>query len=311
MNFSNRLQLSIQPLGSGKTSQIVDFLVDHFEDNVITLTANRFLADDLRDQVAKKLVNKLDKDKAYKSPDIRTFQSLMLNIIQAWETKKDIPEDKRISYLSGPEQSECLTTVAKEVLPEPLFNNFPIEELRNLVYVVNELDITVEEIKKWAKEKDIDIWELCAEIYEKYVEKLKNENKVDNSRMGYLAQHYLADLKELLPDLIIIDDLNELSPSVMRFVDWCLSNTDIKFWLSLNIEGTTQTYRGNSIEWVREWLRNKGERIELNQLENAKENIKAYIFQSEFDQYQFVVSQVTDLLVHNSDLNYDDFAVIA
>ena len=220
--------------------------------SVLAIAANRESANMMRDQIA------LAFQGATPGPMARTLSSLAFSILRQAALEAGFREPELIS---GPEQDRILKAILEplsakstdfgtadftaktESLGELGFPKYVTAqvaslrgfraELRDLIAVCQENQISPDDLKALGAEHDIQIWIGAAEIYRRYFEMLREpafENRHDSSTLLNMAENYVirlatgtdqtlsvpAALKDLR--VLAIDDAQELTPGAVRFL---------------------------------------------------------------------------------------------
>ncbi|MDE2386272.1 MAG: ATP-dependent helicase [Actinomycetales bacterium] len=221
--------------------------------SVLAIAANRESANLMRDQIA------LGFQGATPGPMARTLSSLAFSILRQAALESGFREPELIS---GPEQDRILKAILEpftasgnadfgsaefeaknESLAELGFPKYVTAqvaalrgfraELRDLIAVCQENQISPDDLKRLGESHDLQIWIGAAEIYRRYFEALREpafENRHDSSTLLNMAEQYVIQLvgdsaaTVTVPavlqhlKLVAVDDAQELTPGASRFL---------------------------------------------------------------------------------------------
>lgn len=218
--------------GSGKTTALKALFLNLAKKNkpehTLVIAANRHAASKLRDELA------LSYQGATLGPLARSLSSIAFAIIRhhAIETGSKLPE-----LVTGAEQDAILETIMQRVvagelqisaLPKQIsksslgLNGFRAE-LRDLLAVAIEHDITPEALRALAVEKKKPEWNLSADLYQHYLAELAiTPHRYDPSALLVEASHLLQKFEwpeQLIAvKQILLDDAQELTPAAATLI---------------------------------------------------------------------------------------------
>ena len=218
---------------SGKTTVLKAFVVDRVKnrgkssDSVLAISATRQSATRLRDELALALQS------ATKGPMARTLASFAFAVVSAnaLANGQQPPE-----LVSGSEQDRILEALLIELesQPTPVWpESFGPKtrrlagfraELRELITVAIEMQVTPEKLSAIAGSGQYAIWHQVSEVYRAYLGKLaefENE-RLDSAALMHRATDLLATgfWPENLarPETVLVDDAQELTPGATRLL---------------------------------------------------------------------------------------------
>ena len=218
---------------SGKTTVLKAFVVDRVKnrgkssDSVLAISATRQSATRLRDELALALQS------ATKGPMARTLASFAFAVVSAnaLANGQQPPE-----LVSGSEQDRILEALLIELegKPTPVWpESFGPKtrrlagfraELRDLITVAIEMQVTPEKLSSLAGSGQYAIWHQVSEVYQAYLAKLaefENE-RLDSAALMHRATDLLATgfWPENLarPETVLVDDSQELTPGATRLL---------------------------------------------------------------------------------------------
>ena len=215
--------------GSGKSTALKALVINRLRtdlkpEQVLVLCANRESATKLRDELA------LEYQGATPGPLARTLASFAFNILRekALALGFNPPE-----LITGSEQDQIISELIEEFLKEKIPETWPKQlrrqvmelrgfraELRDLITVCLEHEITPEELAKQGEANNNPEWVAVAPFFAGYLKRLRepaNENRHDPSTLLTVVIRQLkedqwpsiaSDLK-----LIVVDDAQELTPA--------------------------------------------------------------------------------------------------
>lgn len=216
--------------GSGKTTGLVSrFLAlvasGLSPDQIIVIAATRESANSLRDQLA------LEYQGATSGPLAKTLTSLAFSLLAREEKLAG-----RVApvLVSGSEQDQLL----KQVITEQGTSSWPKNidervlsltgfrtELRDLIAVCLEHDITPLELSKLGEKQNLQQWVAAAESFERYLALLasSNQTRFDSAALLQKAAKLISaanQLPEQLGDVraILVDDAQELTPAAAELL---------------------------------------------------------------------------------------------
>lgn len=244
--------------GTGKTLALTAAVIDQLQSGLkpsqlVVLAANRNAASTLRDQLA------LEFQGATPGPLARTLASLAFNILRenSLHLGYKVPE-----LITGSEQEQIISELVEDFLKKPLPDDWPKHlkrqvmelrgfrhELRDLITVALEHELSPAELVETGKRLEKPEWEAMAYFYEGYVSRLRepeNENRHDPSTLLTFVNKLLlqSDWPPVTTDLklIVVDDAHELTPSAKQLLQ-TLCSKGAKLVLLGDPDATTMGFR--------------------------------------------------------------------
>ncbi|MFM5903651.1 MAG: PD-(D/E)XK nuclease family protein [Microbacteriaceae bacterium] len=219
--------------GSGKTTALRELALSQLRqgldpNQILVLAASREAANTLRDDLA------LAYQSATSGPLARTVTSFAFQLLRHDALARGV---RAPELISGAEQdlllAEVIAQADHESLPWPKHINEQVlslkgfrAELRELLTVCLEHNLTPGELSSLAQEAESPKWVAASVLLESYLQKLRQpefENRHDASTLLTVATELLVNTANLLPEveqirLILVDDAQELTPAAKRLL---------------------------------------------------------------------------------------------
>lgn len=226
VDFSGNVASVIGSPGSGKTSCLkARFLAlrsrGFSADEILVISATRESASNLRDELA------LENQGVSRLPLAKTLASYSFALLAelARNSKKEQPY-----LLSGSEQDRLFALILEEfdhsLWPKTIDATTASligfrSELRDLISVAIEHDITSDKLAALSLEHNVPVWRAAAAIYQSYLDRIGN--RLDAAMLLQQAAKALAGLQDypqalIRPRAILIDDAQELTPAASELI---------------------------------------------------------------------------------------------
>ncbi len=225
--------------GTGKTHHLTERALRYLADGndparLLILAPTRTAATRMRDTIA------ASSDRSLSVAPTRAWAAYAFDLLKRAQTRGLLSGvEGNLKLLSGPEQDviigELLANHAQGIAPGPtwpdvLRDALPTRgfrhEIRDFFDRMAEYDLTAEDIHRLATEHNQPAWHALAQLHTEYraVRALRAKNAYDPAvlindacRLLLRAPEFLAEERRRY-DLILIDDVQELSPSIYRLL---------------------------------------------------------------------------------------------
>lgn len=212
--------------GVGKTFALAEWVkaavkTGRHPDSILVIAANRAAATTLRDNLALQLQT------ATGGALARSLNSFAFGLLHAAAlgSGKTLP-----TLISGSEQDRILAQILAEVVAsETPFNALTLglagfrAEVRETIAVVQEHEISPDELRALAAKHDRAAWGFAAEVFERYLAVVGGaefDQRFEPSTLLHLARRLVEAQPELLNeiDVVLVDDSQELTPAAVKFL---------------------------------------------------------------------------------------------
>ena len=212
--------------GSGKTFALAEWVraavaAGRHPDSILVISANRNAATVLRDKLALQLQT------ATGGALARSLNSFAFGLLHsaALKTGKSLP-----TLISGSEQDRILAGLLAEVdASSTPFTALTLglagfrSEVRDTLAVIQEHQLTPDQLRALAVTHDRTAWAFAADIFERYLALISApdfEQSFDPSTLLHRARELVAVQPELLDevDVVLVDDSQELTPAALKFL---------------------------------------------------------------------------------------------
>lgn len=225
--------------GTGKTHHLTDRALRYLADGndparLLILAPTRTAATRMRDTIA------ASSDRSLSVAPTRAWAAYAFDLLKRAQTRGLLSGvEGNLKLLSGPEQDviigELLANHAQGIAPGPawpdvLRDALPTRgfrhEIRDFFDRMAEYDLTADDVHRLATEHNQPAWHALAQLHTEYraVRALRAKNAYDPAvlindacRLLLRAPEFLAEERRRY-DLILIDDVQELSPSIYRLL---------------------------------------------------------------------------------------------
>lgn len=225
--------------GTGKTHHLTERALRYLADGndparLLILAPTRTAATRMRDTIA------ASSDRSLSVAPTRAWAAYAFDLLKRAQTRGLLSGvEGNLKLLSGPEQDviigELLANHAQGIAPGPawpdvLRDALPTRgfrhEIRDFFDRMAEYDLTAEDVHRLATEHNQPAWHALAQLHTEYraVRALRAKNAYDPAvlindacRLLLRAPEFLAEERRRY-DLILIDDVQELSPSIYRLL---------------------------------------------------------------------------------------------
>ncbi|WP_368885783.1 PD-(D/E)XK nuclease family protein [Rothia mucilaginosa] len=225
--------------GTGKTHHLTERALRYLADGndparLLILAPTRTAATRMRDTIA------ASSDRSLSVAPTRAWAAYAFDLLKRAQTRGLLSGvEGNLKLLSGPEQDviigELLANHAQGIVPGPtwpdvLRDALPTRgfrhEIRDFFDRMAEYDLTAEDVHRLATEHNQPAWHALAQLHTEYraVRALRAKNAYDPAvlindacRLLLRAPEFLAEERRRY-DLILIDDVQELSPSIYRLL---------------------------------------------------------------------------------------------
>lgn len=225
--------------GTGKTHHLTERALRYLADGndparLLILAPTRTAATRMRDTIA------ASSDRSLSVAPTRAWAAYAFDLLKRAQTRGLLSGvEGNLKLLSGPEQDviigELLANHAEGIAPGPawpdvLRDALPTRgfrhEIRDFFDRMAEYDLTAEDVHRLATEHNQPAWHALAQLHTEYraVRALRAKNAYDPAvlindacRLLLRAPEFLAEERRRY-DLILIDDVQELSPSIYRLL---------------------------------------------------------------------------------------------
>ena len=225
--------------GTGKTHHLTEralrYLADGNDpDRLLILAPTRTAATRMRDTIA------ASSDRSLSVAPTRAWAAYAFDLLKRAQTRGLLSGvEGNLKLLSGPEQDviigELLANHAEGIAPGPAWPDVLRDalatrgfrhEIRDFFDRMAEYDLTAEDVHALATEHNQPAWHALAQLHTEYraVRALRAKNAYDPAvlindacRLLLRAPEFLAEERRRY-DLILIDDVQELSPSIYRLL---------------------------------------------------------------------------------------------
>ena len=225
--------------GTGKTHHLTQRALRYLADGndparLLILAPTRTAATRMRDTIA------ASSDRSLSVAPTRAWAAYAFDLLKRAQTRGHLSGvEGNLKLLSGPEQDviigELLANHAQGIAPGPtwpdvLRDALPTRgfrhEIRDFFDRMAEYDLTAEDVHRLAAEHNQPAWHALAQLHTEYraVRALRAKNAYDPAvlindacRLLLRAPEFLAEERRRY-DLILIDDVQELSPSIYRLL---------------------------------------------------------------------------------------------
>jgi len=225
--------------GTGKTHHLTERALRYLSDGndparLLILAPTRTAATRMRDTIA------AASDRSLSVAPTRAWAAYAFDLLKRAQTRGLLTGvEGNLKLLSGPEQDviigELLANHAEGIAPGPAWPDTLREalptrgfrhEIRDFFDRMAEYDLTAEDVQALARDYNRPIWAALAQLHTEYraVRALRAKNAYDPAvlindacRLLLRAPEFLAEERRRY-DLILIDDVQELSPSTYRLL---------------------------------------------------------------------------------------------
>ena len=225
--------------GTGKTHHLTERALRYLSDGndparLLILAPTRTAATRMRDTIA------ASSDRSLSVAPTRAWAAYAFDLLKRAQTRGLLTGvEGNLKLLSGPEQDviigELLANHAEGIAPGPAWPDTLREalptrgfrhEIRDFFDRMAEYDLTAEDVQALARDYNRPIWAALAQLHTEYraVRALRAKNAYDPAvlindacRLLLRAPEFLAEERRRY-DLILIDDVQELSPSTYRLL---------------------------------------------------------------------------------------------
>ena len=225
--------------GTGKTHHLTERALRYLTDGndparLLILAPTRTAATRMRDTIA------AASDRSLSVAPTRAWAAYAFDLLKRAQTRGLLTGvEGNLKLLSGPEQDviigELLANHAEGIAPGPAWPDSLREalptrgfrhEIRDFFDRMAEYDLTAEDVQALARDYNRPIWAALAQLHTEYraVRALRAKNAYDPAvlindacRLLLRAPEFLAEERRRY-DLILIDDVQELSPSIYRLL---------------------------------------------------------------------------------------------
>ena len=225
--------------GTGKTHHLTERALRYLSDGndparLLILAPTRTAATRMRDTIA------ASSDRSLSVAPTRAWAAYAFDLLKRAQTRGLLSGvEGNLKLLSGPEQDviigELLANHAEGIAPGPAWPDTLREalptrgfrhEIRDFFDRMAEYDLTAEDVQALARDYNRPIWAALAQLHTEYraVRALRAKNAYDPAvlindacRLLLRAPEFLAEERRRY-DLILIDDVQELSPSTYRLL---------------------------------------------------------------------------------------------
>lgn len=249
--------------GTGRSTVTVELVVRRLAagadpQSVLVLAPSRTLAAELRDTVSRRAAA------TSTTPLVRAWQSYAFDVLRRAQAQGLLPGiGQPPVLLSGPEQDAFIAELMRGhaagyghaiTWPPELSSALGTRgfrgELRELFDRMNEYRLPPEQLARWAQPLEHPEWRTAAAFRAEYqqVRALRMPNVFDPSELVDRAARVLEDNPGFLAQeqqrlsLVVVDDLQEATPSVYRLVGTLTRGRDAVF--TANPDTTVQGFRG-------------------------------------------------------------------
>jgi len=206
--------------GSGKTSAVVSLatrlMAAHQPDAVLVIAANRSSANQLRDRLALSLQG------SSFGPLAKTLSSFAFELLSqtVGVNSAQVPV-----LMTGAEQERLIAEIIdNHEIPWPNFVTPLVKSLssfrsqmRELITQCIELEISPEQLSRRAKDQQNELWFGAAAVYELYLQGIP-QSSLDPAELLVRAAKLVVAGGQFLPQLLIVDDAQELTPAGQKLV---------------------------------------------------------------------------------------------
>lgn len=225
--------------GTGKTHHLTERALRYLTDGLdparlLILAPTRTAATCMRDAIA------ASSDRSLSVAPTRAWAAYAFDLLKRAQTRGLLTGvEGNLKLLSGPEQDviigELLANHAEGIAPGPAWPDTLREalptrgfrhEIRDFFDRMAEYDLTAEDVQALARDYNRPVWAALAQLHTEYraVRALRAKNAYDPAvlindacRLLLRAPEFLAEERRRY-DLILIDDVQELSPSIYRLL---------------------------------------------------------------------------------------------
>lgn len=225
--------------GTGKTHHLTERALHYLADGndparLLILAPTRTAATRMRDTIA------ASSDRSLSVAPTRAWAAYAFDLLKRAQTRGLLSGvEGNLKLLSGPEQDviigELLANHAQGIAPGPAWPDVLREalptrgfrhEIRDFFDRMSEYDLTADDVHRLATEHNQPAWHALAQLHTEYraVRALRAKNAYDPAvlindacRLLLRAPEFLAEERRRY-DLILIDDVQELSPSIYRLL---------------------------------------------------------------------------------------------
>lgn len=225
--------------GTGKTRHLTERALRYLADGndparLLILAPTRTAATRMRDTIA------ASSDRSLSVAPTRAWAAYAFDLLKRAQTRGLLSGvEGNLKLLSGPEQDviigELLANHAEGIAPGPAWPDVLRDalatrgfrhEIRDFFDRMAEYDLTAEDVHALATEHNQPVWHALAQLHTEYraVRALRAKNAYDPAvlindacRLLLRAPEFLAEERRRY-DLILIDDVQELSPSIYRLL---------------------------------------------------------------------------------------------
>lgn len=225
--------------GTGKTHHLTERALRYLADGndparLLILAPTRTAATRMRDAIA------AASDRSLSVAPTRAWAAYAFDLLKRAQTRGLLTGvEGNLKLLSGPEQDviigELLANHAEGIAPGPAWPDTLREalptrgfrhEIRDFFDRMAEYDLTAEDVQALARDYNRPVWAALAQLHTEYraVRALRAKNAYDPAvlindacRLLLRAPEFLAEERRRY-DLILIDDVQELSPSIYRLL---------------------------------------------------------------------------------------------
>ena len=212
--------------GAGKTFALAEWVksavrAGRHPDSILVIAANRAAATALRDNLALQLQT------ATGGALARSLNSFAFGLLHsaALKSGKTLP-----TLISGSEQDRILAQILAEI--EPAATPFTAltlglagfrAEVRDTIAVIQEHQLTAEQLRALAVQHDRNTWAFAADVYDRYLAVLTGpefDQRFEPSTLLHRACDLVTAQPELLDeiDVLLVDDSQELTPAAVKLL---------------------------------------------------------------------------------------------
>lgn len=263
--------------GSGKTALALESALDFLrsgEDsrNILVLSPTRDSSAYLRDEIESRWGAEAPRAALSEQPS-RSFASYAFWVLGEARRRKMLSFSAQTPrLLSGAEQDHIIRDIIEDMVSDGAVDSWPTglreatkadgfrKEVRELLDRAREHGITPTWLGRTAQERQVPEWQAAAEVYSRYLERFSSadyEDAYDPAGLISEAARLLENNSELLDAerhrlmRIVVDDLQEASPSVYRLLRLIGAGKPV---LALaNPDTVTQGFRGARPDKLKGW----------------------------------------------------------
>jgi superfamily I DNA/RNA helicase/RecB family exonuclease len=212
--------------GAGKTFALAEWVksavrAGRHPDSILVIAANRTAATVLRDNLALALQT------ATGGALARSLNSFAFGLLHsaALKSGNNLP-----TLISGSEQDRILAQILAEIDPATTpFTALTLglagfrAEVRDTIAVIQEHQLTAEQLRVLATQHDRVTWAFAADVYDRYLAMVAGpefDQRFEPSTLLHRARDLVKLQPELLDeiDVVLVDDSQELTPAAVKFL---------------------------------------------------------------------------------------------